>query len=190
MFLLLLMSAIIMPSVTLAQKDKSSWTPNPNPSKYFIGTTAIPMEKRTGYYQNSYVLFNEVYYGFTDWFSMGVGCEFLSTFITLANPPWRPIVMANPKVGFKVADKFYASVSGLYVNATLADDEDTPEMEGTFGLVMGQVTYGNTENNISAGIAYGYSWDGMADRPVFTLGRYLQGIKQNISSFRKLYCPQ
>lgn len=153
-----------------AQKDKSTWEPNPSPSKYFLGPTAIPMENRTGYYQNSYVFFNEAYYGVTDWFSMGVGFEFLSTFITLANPPFRPILFAHPKVGFKVADNFYASVSGLYVNATLFDDDDTDELEGTFGVVIGQVTYGTYDNNVTAGVAWGYSWDGIADKPIINLG--------------------
>lgn len=169
-FIYLVICALLVPSVVMAQKDKSSWVPNPTPSKYFLGPTAIPMEKNTGYYQNSYILFNEGYYGITNWFSMGVGFEFLSTFLTMANPPWRPIILAHPKIAFKVADKFYAGVSGLYINATAFNDKDTPKMEGTFGLVMGQVTYGTKENNITAGIAYGYSWDGMADKPIFTLG--------------------
>jgi len=166
----LLISALLTPSVAHAQKDKSLWEPNPNPSKYFLGPSAIPMEKRTGYYQNSYVLFNEAYYGVTDWFSMGVGFEFISTFVTLANPPWRPIVLVNPKIGFKVADKLYASVSGLYVNVMPANDKDTPEQEGTFGVVMGQITYGSVENNVTAGVAWGYSWDSMAEKPLITLG--------------------
>ena len=166
----LLISILLAPSAVMAQKDKSSWTPNPNPSKYFLGPTAIPMEKGTGYYQNSYILFNEAYYGFTNWFSLGVGFEFLSTFITMANPPFRPIILANPKVAFKLGDRFYAGVSGLYINATVFNDKNTAKMEGTFGVVMGQVTYGTTENNLTAGIAYGYTWDGVADKPVFTLG--------------------
>jgi|WetSurMetagenome_2_1015567.scaffolds.fasta_scaffold24051_3 hypothetical protein len=170
LFICLLICAILVPSVVMAQKDKSTWLPNPTPSRYFLGPTAIPMEKNTGYYQNSYILFNEGYYGFTNWFSLGVGFEFLSTFITLANPPWRPIILAHPKIAFKVADKFYASVSGLYINATVFNDKDTPALEGTFGVVMGQVTYGSIENNVTAGIAYGYSWDGMADKPILTFG--------------------
>ncbi|HPT12143.1 MAG TPA: hypothetical protein PLP69_05925 [Bacteroidales bacterium] len=165
-FICLLISALLVPSVAMAQKDKSSWVPNPNPSKYFLGPTAIPMEKKTAYYQNSYVLFNEFYYGFTNWFSMGVGFEFISTFVTMANPPFRPIVLANPKVAFKVADKFYVGVSGLYFNVTALSKDHN----GSFGLAIGQFTYGTTENNLTAGVAYGYSWDGMADRPVFTLG--------------------
>jgi hypothetical protein len=170
LFICLVISVLLAPSAAMAQRDKSSWVPNPTPSKYFLGPTAIPMEKNTGYYQNSYILFNEGYYGVTNWFSMGVGFEFLSTFITLANPPWRPIILAHPKIAFKVADKLYAGVSGLYINATLFNDKDTPKMEGTFGVVMGQVTYGTNETNVTAGVAYGYSWDGMADKPIFTLG--------------------
>ncbi len=175
---LLLITFILSPSVILAQKDKSTWEPNPNPSKYFLGPTAIPMEKKTGYYQNSYILFNEAYYGFTDWFSLGAGFEFLSTFITMANPPFRPIILVHPKVGFKVADKLYVGVSGLYVNATIVNDEDTPEREGQFGVVMGQVTYGNYDNNITAGVAWGYSYNDIANRPVITLGGTWRAAKR------------
>lgn len=166
----ILISFILVPDLQgQTSKDRSSWLPNPSPSKYFIGPSAIPLEKSTGYYQNSYILFNQVAYGFTNWFSMSVGLEFVSTFATLANPPFRPIVTANPKFGFKVADKLYLSVSGFYLNATIANDEETPEMEGTFGLLFGQVTYGSPENNLTAGVAWGYSWNGLADRPLISL---------------------
>jgi len=51
-----------------------------------------------------------------------------------------------------------------------ANDKDTPEQEGTFGVVMGQITYGSVENNVTAGVAWGYSWDSMAEKPLITLG--------------------
>jgi hypothetical protein len=181
---------MLAPSVAMGQRDKSTWLPNPNPSKYFLGPTAIPMEKNTGYYQNSYILFNEGYYGFTNWFSLGVGFEFLSTFITMANPPFRPIILAHPKVAFKVADKLYTSVSGLYINATIFDDDETSEMEGTFGVLIGQLTYGSKENNITAGIAWGYSWSGIADTPILTLGGQYRVAKRMALATENYFVPK
>jgi hypothetical protein len=38
---------------TSDQKAGGVWFANPNPSKYLIGSSAIPLEKKTGYYQNT-----------------------------------------------------------------------------------------------------------------------------------------
>jgi small nuclear ribonucleoprotein (snRNP)-like protein len=45
---------------------------NPNVSRHFFSPSAIPIPKGEGYYQNFYVAYNQVNYGLSDNFSLGV----------------------------------------------------------------------------------------------------------------------
>ncbi len=161
-------------------KQGKYWFPNPNPSKFLFGQNAIPREKNTGYYQNAWVFFNSFNYAFTDWFSMTAGFELFSIIAATAggSPPW--IITLNPKVSTKVANNLYLGGDILYVNALKALDD----FSGLFSF-NGQLTYGNTNNNITAGLGWGMANGEFADRPFITvsgmarISRKLSFISEN-----------
>lgn len=121
--------------------------PNPHPTRYLFGPSAIPLEKGEGYYQNAYLFVNGVQVGITDHFSMGGGVVIpIMFFIT-------------PKFGYKVGDYVHIG-GGILFGTTLS--KDIP-----FGLGIGyaSLTIGTKENNFSLNAGWGalkeevYSYD-------------------------------
>ncbi|HQG63779.1 MAG TPA: hypothetical protein PK719_08975 [Bacteroidales bacterium] len=48
------------------QKAGGIWFANPNSSKYLLGSSAIPLAKGSGYYQNTWIFVNSACYAFTN----------------------------------------------------------------------------------------------------------------------------
>ena len=142
------------------QKKSGIWFPNPNPSKYLLGNSAIPLEKNTGYYQNTWIFFNTLSYAFTKNISVSGGFEIIS--LMAKNGPYAFFI--NPKVSFKVADNFYAGGNILYANTI-----KTVDNFGGLGTLNAFGTYGNNNNNISAGVGWGYADGEFSGKPVVTL---------------------
>lgn len=137
------------------RKDGSYWFPNPNPTRYFFTTSAINLERGSGYYQNSYLVINAVNYGITDFFSIGGGFELTSTF----SPDVNPFFFLTPKIGIKTTDKFYVGGGLLIGNA-----------DGyTIGTTYGMATYGDNDDNITAGLGWGFFEGEFAPEPVIML---------------------
>lgn len=134
--------------------NKKGWSPNPHPTKYFLGQSAYSLEKGDGYYQNVMAVFNSVQYGFTDKLSGGVGVEL----ITLATG--NPILYANLKYALPITDKFRMAISGNFL--TLVD-------EGSIGIMSGLATYGSQENNLTLGAGYGIAGGGLTSDAVITI---------------------
>jgi hypothetical protein len=111
--------------------------PNPHPTRYFFGPSAIPLEKGEGYFQNVWVFANSVQVGITDHFSMGGGMVIpILFFIT-------------PKFGYKVGD-FVHLGGGAIVASTISTSFG-------FGVAAayGSVTLGNNENNFTLNLGWG-----------------------------------
>jgi hypothetical protein len=142
------------------QKKSGIWFPNPNPSKYLLGNSAIPLEKNTGYYQNTWIFFNTLSYAFTKNISVSGGFEIIS--LMAKNGPYA--FFLNPKVSFKVSDNFYAGGNILYANTI-----KTVDNFGGLGTLNAFGTYGNNNNNISAAVGWGYADGEFSSKPVVTL---------------------
>ncbi len=128
--------------------------PSTHYTRYFFGPSAIPLEKKHGYYQNVLLSTNLVNYGLSKNVSVGGGIEFIST--VLGQPAW----CLTPKMGFKVANKVH--VGGGVMFAAIVG-------EGMGTLPYGVVTYGTKEANVTAGfgmlkISEDFEW-----KKVFTL---------------------
>ena len=138
-------------------KKGKYWFPNPNYSRYFI-SPGIQLNKGDGYYQNVDLSINTASYGITDFFSIGGGLELYSTL------HGQPIFLLTPKLGFKVSKSFWLGGGILYINSTAALGDF-----GGLGIAYGTATYGNTNNNITAGIGWGYFDTRWSDKPVITI---------------------
>jgi hypothetical protein len=152
----------IAEAVLLSGRDSSrGWYPNPNPTKYLLGSSAIPQEKGDGYYQNTWVFFSAFNYAFTDFFSITAGFEIFSI---LAGGDGPFVYYLNPKVSFEVADNLYLGGNVLYAN-TIRTTSDF----GGLGTLNAFGTYGNDNNNISLGVGWGFVEGDFASKPVISV---------------------
>jgi hypothetical protein len=138
-------------------KNGKYWFPNPNYSRYFI-SPGIQLNKGDGYYQNVDLSINTVSYGITNFFSIGGGVELYSTLLG------QPIFILMPKLGFEITKSFWIGGGILYINSAGALGDF-----GGLGIAYGTATYGNTNNNITAGIGWGYFDTKWSDKPVITI---------------------
>ena len=129
------------------KKNREYWFTNPNPTKYLLGNSAIPMEKKSGYYQNTWIFVSSFSYGITDNISISAGFEIISIFAA-GDGPYAFYI--NPKASFKIADNFYAGANILYANTI-----KTVEEFGGLATINGFATYGNKNNNITCGVGFG-----------------------------------
>ena len=68
----------------------------------------------------------------------------------------------TPKIGFKVAEKLYIGGGILYANTSAFE-------LGASGIGYGVVTYGNTDNNITAGLGWGIVDGEFSEKPIITI---------------------
>ena len=146
-------------------KNNEYWFENPNATRYLFGPSAFNLKKGEGYYQNTMLLLNSFNVGITDYFSIGGGIEFLSTFITLSEGNFNPIIYFTPKVGFSVADNIH--VGGGVLLASIPQFGETSNTG--LGVLYGLGTYGNLDHNVTATIGWG-SVDGNSfNKPLITV---------------------
>jgi len=151
----------MVPVSSIDEKKSEIWFANPNPTKYLLGNSAIPLEKNTGYYQNTWIFVNSFSYAFTNNFSISGGFEIISLMFAGEGPYAYYI---NPKVSFKAADNFYVGGSFLYAN-TLRHFEDF----GGLGTINAFGTYGNKNNNITGALGWGWANGNFSSKPLVTI---------------------
>lgn len=153
-----------MTTVNVQQiKNGSYWLENPQSARYFWQPNAYGLKKGEGYYQNVWILFNQVSIGITDNVSIGAGIMPLFLFSGSPTP-----VSITPKVSIPIKrDKFNVSAGALM--GTVLGQEDT-----NFGIAYGTTTFGRRDKNISFGLGYGYAGGDWADAPTFTLSAMIR----------------
>ena len=139
------------------------WLENPFGSRYFFAPNAHNLRKGEGYYQNSMVLFNQISYGFTDHFTLGIGIVPLFFFAGSSTPAW-----ITPKFSMPIKeDKISLGLGGLF-GAVIG------EKNSGFGVSYGLLTLGNRDKNINFGLGYGYQDKGWADTPTISISGMLR----------------
>jgi|AntRauTorckE6833_2_1112554.scaffolds.fasta_scaffold00001_92 hypothetical protein len=140
------------------KEDGDYWFENPHSTRYLFSTNAMGLKKGEGYYQNTWIFFNNVNYGVTNNFSMGAGVIPTFLFGTGSTPFWL-----MPKVSIPVAsNNLHIAAGGLF--GTVVGEGDSG-----FGMAYGVVTAGNRDNNVSLGIGYGYADGSWSDIPLINL---------------------
>lgn len=155
---------------SINDKKSGIWFTNPNPTKYLLGNSAIPLEKGTGYYQNTWVFVNSFSYGITKNISISAGFEILSI---LAGGEGPYAFYINPKASFKIANNFYAGANILYANTIR-----TVEEFGGLATMNGFATYGNKNNNITCGIGFGWADGEFSNKPVIVISGMARASKR------------
>ena len=140
------------------KREGEYWLPNPQSSRYFWAPNGYGLRKNEGWYQNIWILYNQLSYGFTDNFSCGVGLVPLFLFGGTATPVWLV-----PKFSIPVAKDKFNIGAGTLLSTVIGEETEI------FGLLYGTATVGSRDKNFSFGMAYGFYGDKWADIPVINL---------------------
>jgi len=139
----------------------NKWFENPHASRLLFAPTAIPLKKGEGYLQDIYIFGVFANYGATDNILIGGGISIIP-FIGLQSQ----ILFLNPKVSFEVKENMFLGGGVFYASA---GEEETLSRQH-FGIAYATGTYGNRNNNITAGIGYGNFNGNFNKRPLAMLG--------------------
>ena len=129
-------SIVAVPSSRI--NDGAYWSAMPIENTYFFGSSAKNQEKGDFVFRNSYILFNGLDYGITDWLSVGAGFELISTFAAES-----PLGYLRAKVGFPVGDKITLGANIFHFGV--------PD-EAAVTLTTLAATYGVAENHLTLGL--------------------------------------
>lgn len=134
------------------------WNDNPQSTRYLWTPNGYGLKQGEGYYQNIWVLYNQLSVGITDNISASIGTIPLFLFGGEPTPVW-----VIPKFSIPIKkDKINLSL-GVFAGTILG------EKNMSFGLAFGTVTVGNRNKNVNLGLGWGYSSDGWAKKPLINL---------------------
>ncbi len=154
------------------------WAENPQDSRYFWTPSGYGLKKGEGYYQNVWVLFNQVAYGITDNVSIGAGMVPLFLFAGTSTPIW-----ITPKVSIPVVpDKFNIGAGALL--GVVVGEEDA-----TFGIPYGILTFGGRDLNLSLGLGYGFAGGDWSSSPALTLSGMFRISPRSYLLTENLFIP-
>jgi hypothetical protein len=139
-------------------KEGIYWADNPQSTRYLWAPNGYGLKKGEAYYQNIWVLFNQVSIGVTSNFSVGAGMIPLFLFAGTSTPVW-----ITPKFSIPVKkDKFNLGAGALL--ATVLGESETG-----FGLLYGIATFGSRDRNLSVGLGYGFAGGEWANSPTVSI---------------------
>ena len=132
------------------------WDDNPQSSRYLWTPNGYGLKKGEGYYQNIWVLYNQVSYGFSDYFSMSAGI--VPVFLIgagILGPVW--IV---PKFSIPIEKEIINMSAGAFIGTVYGSG---------FGIVFSTVTLGNRNSNINFGLGWGFAEGEWAESPIINI---------------------
>jgi hypothetical protein len=161
-----------MQSITNDQLLNGSYLiPNAHSSRYFWSPNGFGLKRGEGYYQNTWVLLNQVSLGISNEFTIGVGVIPLFLFGNNAQTPF----WITPKVQFPL-DKKHRLNGGfgvIYMNIVGGNSRNS---FGGAGIGYGVLTTGDRNKNFTLGLGYGFADGEFAKTPTVTIsGMYRLG---------------
>ena len=133
------------------------WFENPHDTRYYFMTNGYGLQKGEGYYQNTWIMFNQVSYGITRHFTLGAGVVPLFLFAGSSTPFW-----ITPKVAVPLVKEKLNLSGGMILGYMLGEDFG-------FGIGYGALTVGSRESNLTLGAGWAYADAQWADSPTLTL---------------------
>lgn len=143
------------------------WFESPHDTRYYFGPNGYSLHRGEAYYQNAWILFNQISVGVTDRFTVGLGIMPLFLFQS-ATPVW-----ITPKFSFPIEKDRVNMGVGALLATVLGEDGG-----GSFGVVYGQLTLGSRDKNINFGLGYGYAGESWAEAPTISVSAMYRGSKK------------
>ncbi len=138
-------------------KDGTYWFDNPQSTRYFWSPNGYSLKKGEGYYQNVWILGNQVVYGITNHLSGGIGVIPTFLFAGAPTPVWMTLKYSVPVVKDKVN-----VAAGALVGTVLG-------VPGAGGILYGMSTFGSKDKNLNIGVGWAFSGSKMAKVPTFNI---------------------
>lgn len=138
-------------------KQGAYWFPNPNDTRLLFAPTGRSLKAGTGYFADYYLFFPMLAYGITNNITVAGGMSLIPLL-----PIDDQLFYFTPKVGFDLG-----SIS-LSAGALIAGlpGEDLPAV----GIMYGVGTLGSADNNVTAGMGFGFvDWE-FSGKPFLMLG--------------------
>jgi hypothetical protein len=133
------------------------WFPNPNDTRLLFAPTGRSLKGGTGYFADYYLFFPMLAYGITDNITIAGGMSLIPG-LNIA----EQLFYFTPKVGF---DMNNTSIGAGVLIAALPG-EDLP----TVGIMYGVGTLGSADDNLTAGLGFGFvDWE-FSGKPFVMLG--------------------
>ena len=126
-------------------KEDGYWFDNPQAARYFFQPNGYGLKKGESYYQNIWVLWNQMSFGMSDNFSLGIGIVPTFLFAGASSPVW-----ITPKVSIPIVEDKFNIGGGALIGTILG------EQQSGFGITYGVATLGSKDYNASIGLGYGY----------------------------------
>lgn len=127
--------------------------------RYFLFSNGYTVRKGETYYQNIWVLFNQITVGLSNRINLSIGTMPLFFFGGTPSPVW-----ANLKVSFPIIKDKVSIGGGVLAGAVVGAES------GLVGLGYGNITLGSRSRNLTLGVGYGFSsQSGSNTLPLFSL---------------------
>jgi hypothetical protein len=163
-------------------KNGDLWVENPSSNYYLIAPSAYPVGKRKFYYRNSFLFFNTIGYGVTDYFSINGAFDFL----TAIENSGTPAFMLLPKFDFQLLNNLRLGTSFLFIHDDgqyISSYEEARYYSGFYtyneakhkstGIVIGHLSYGNEDKNLSTSVGYNvFGYDYMSKQLYVSLAGF------------------
>jgi hypothetical protein len=148
-------------------RNGSDWFQVLQSTRYFWSPNGYGLRKGESYYQNIWVLYNQMGTGISDNFSIGLGLIPLFLIAGTPTPVW-----ITPKFSIPVVpDKFNLGIGAL--TGIVAGASSTG-----FGILYGLATLGSHDKNITVGLGYGFAAGSWTQRPLLSLSGMLRVSKK------------
>ncbi len=135
----------------------------PQTARYFFSPNGYGLRAGEAYYQNVWVLYNQVSLGLTNQLSLGIGTIPLVLLGGDLNPVWLV-----PKVSLPVVKDKFQLGAGAFIGTLLQGEQSG------FGIVYGTGTVGSRSRNVTLGVGYGYADGAWARYPAIALSAMVQ----------------
>lgn len=159
---LLLLGLLSTPPAFGQSSNEKTLALTPASNGVFLAPSGFGPEKGEVFYQNLTVFFNQVQYGASEQFSIGLSFELLSLFAALDSAQYRPGFAVSPKVTVPIPDQDV----NLGFGAMFVEIPDSDEFLD-LGFVLGSASYGKKDRHISAGLGFGLVEGEFSVQPIY-----------------------
>lgn len=135
------------------------WYRNLQSTRYLWAPNGYGLKKGETYYQNVWVLFNQISTGISDYVSFGIGMIPLFLFNGTSTPAW-----ITPKVSIPIHRDKINIGTGALLGTVLGESSSAG-----FGLAYGIATFGSRDANLSIGLGYGFAGGEWSQTPTVTI---------------------